>query len=205
MSQSFTYGDSELSPNRYGSSYEREFRRVLEQYVKNRTLCALEWGAGNTTILLKDFYESIAHREKWICSIDHNEPYLQALKEKLTGCEFLDLFCVDVTGPCRSQIDKGLNYSTFPLKFRKEFDFIFIDGRRRMECAFMAMMMAHDETVVCVHDYRRARYQGVLSCFQILEDGPQFRVMKVRSGMLPMIQEMRPFVFSQMLEHDEKG
>jgi hypothetical protein len=38
--------------------------------------------------------------------------------------------------------------------------------------------MSHHETIVALHDYRRTRYQPVTALFDIVEDGPQFRVLR---------------------------
>jgi len=68
-----------------------------------------------------------------------------------------------------------------PISFGGKFDFIFIDGRRRMECAFVAALLASEDAVIVIHDYRRNRYQTILSLFDVVEDGPQFRVLRVKS------------------------
>jgi hypothetical protein len=47
-----------------------------------------------------------------------------------------------------------------------------------MECAMVATLVSHSGTIVILHDYRRARYQSVRLLFDIIEDGPQFRVMR---------------------------
>jgi hypothetical protein len=101
-----------------------------------------------------------------------------------------------VTGPCVDDRDTGLNYSTYPLSLGRQFDFIFIDGRRRMECAMMALLMARPDTIVAVHDYRRTRYQPVHAFYRIIEDGPQFRVMVPRSTLIPTFQDTAPAVMA---------
>ena len=81
-----------------------------------------------------------------------------------------------------------MNYATFPLSIEARFDIIFIDGRRRMECAFTAAQLCRADTIVILHDYRRGRYQGVRFLFDIIEDGTQFRVMKLK----PLFLTSRP-------------
>jgi hypothetical protein len=83
-----------------------------------------------------------------------------------------------MTAPCLTDRDEGLSYSTFPLSLGYKFDFIYIDGRRRLECALTAAIMCHPQTIVVLHDYRRTRHQSVKGLFDIVEDGPQFRVMR---------------------------
>jgi hypothetical protein len=98
------------------------------------------------------------------------------------------LKCLDRVGPTRSNSDQELNYSTFPLSLKKTFDIILIDGRRRMECAFIAATLCHEKTLVILHDYRRARYQPVLALFDVVEDGAQFRVLRIKSTALQALK-----------------
>ena len=42
---------------------------------------------------------------------------------------------------------------------------------------------------IVIHDYRRGRYQLVKALFDIVEDGPQFRVMKTRRDLWPGLSE----------------
>ena len=51
-----------------------------------------------------------------------------------TGLSYISL---DQQGPSLSQSDEGYNYSTYPISLNRAFDF-FIDGRRRLGCAFVA-------------------------------------------------------------------
>jgi hypothetical protein len=39
--------------------------------------------------------------------------------------------------------------------------------------------LCHPDTIVVLHDYRRRRYQPVKALYEILEDGSQFRVMRL--------------------------
>lgn len=96
---------------------------------------------------------------------------------------------IDIIGPRESQSDICLNYSSLPLHFNNQFDLIYIDGRRRVECALTAALISHENTVVVVHDYRRYRYQHMLALFDVILDGPHFRVMKVRQSIYPMLKK----------------
>jgi hypothetical protein len=98
----------------------------------------------------------------------------QVLERKGEG----DAHAADLIGPKLSDRDPELNYAMLPLGWGRKFDFIYIDGRRRMECAMVATLVSHSGTIVILHDYRRARYQSVRLLFDIIEDGPQFRVMR---------------------------
>jgi predicted O-methyltransferase YrrM len=162
----------------YGDDYVDEFRRVLDTYAP-KAKRFLEWGAGYTTQLLAEHCERT--QGELLLTVDNNPAYLRDVVKPLAGFAFLRSKAIDLTGPCTNDRDQGLNYSTFPLSLKTRFDFIFIDGRRRMECALMARMMCHAGSIVVLHDYRRERYQPVRTLFEIVEDGSQFRVMKPRA------------------------
>jgi hypothetical protein len=82
-----------------------------------------------------------------------------------------------------AQPRSGIELFQLPARLRPPFDFIFIDGRRRLECALVASLLCHPDTVVVLHDYRRSRYQPVKVIYDIVEDGPQFRVMRLRKDL----------------------
>lgn len=183
------------NPEQYGKAYDTEFRRVLAQYAEQAT-SFLEWGAGYTTQMT---IEHIGDRPvDMFLTIDDNKSYLDKVVEKYSDRSYLMAKAMSLTGPCEHDRDTGVNYSTFPLTVRRSFDFIFIDGRRRMECAMMALALSGPESIIVIHDYRRTRYQPVLALYRIIEDGPQFRVLAPRMTILPAVQEMMPFITQAM-------
>jgi hypothetical protein len=162
----------------YGDDYLTELRRVLQRYVKPVTRGYLEWGMGNTTLAILQMRDMLALDDFY--SLDDNPAYFQEIMTQLPSWSGFHPVCVDLAGPSLNDRDEGLNYATWPLSVSRKFDFIFIDGRRRMECAFIASLLCHRDTIVMLHDYRRARYQPVKALFDIVEDGSQFRVMRPR-------------------------
>lgn len=167
----------------YGSDYLSEFRRILSQ-VKPVTRSFLEWGAGHTTLAVLQMRESLPVDH--FLSIDHNQAYLNRLVSQLPAWNGFHPVCRDLTGPTLNEPDDEFTYSTYPLSWKRRFDFIFIDGRRRLECAFVATLLCHPESLVVLHDYRRARYQPVKALYDIVEDGSQFRVMRRRADLYPL-------------------
>jgi hypothetical protein len=178
IENTITVGGVTRSSRAYGDDYLTELRRVLRQHVKPVTRAFLEWGAGNTTLAIHQLRETLAIDDFY--SIDDSQAYLDELAAQLPPWSGFHPVCLDLTGPKLSDRDPELTYSTWPLSLGRNFDFIFIDGRRRLECAFIASLMCHRETIVLLHDYRRARYQPVKALFEIVEDGTQFRVMRPR-------------------------
>jgi hypothetical protein len=49
-----------------------------------------------------------------------------------------------------------------------------------LECAYVAALVGHEDTVVFMHDFRRSRYQAILGLYEIAEERRQFRIMKLR-------------------------
>jgi len=169
-----------VNSGQYGSDYASEYRRVIRQYVPSSARNFLEWGAGYTTKMLVEYLDEIS--PDLFLTIDSNKSYLDDVVKDIKR-PYLRSEAVSMTGPCVDDRDTGLNYSHLPLTYGCKFDFIFIDGRRRMECAFVAALLAGRDAVVVIHDYRRNRYQTILSLFDVVEDGPQFRVLKVKPAL----------------------
>lgn len=173
-------GGAELKSTQYGSDYSSEFRRILKQYVPPSAKNYLEWGAGYTT---KMVVEHIGRSEvDMFVTIDNNASYLRDVVKDIES-SYVKPISISIDGPCLSDRDAGYNYSSYPLSLSRKFDFIFIDGRRRVECAFVASLICHDETIIVMHDYRRQRYQSVRALYDVVEDGVQFRVMRRRRGI----------------------
>lgn len=156
--------------------YLDSMRYIASRY-SNKTGNILEWGSGVSTLVLS---ELVSQNEKgFLLTIDNDKNYLTSVVDAIDNKKRVVALGIDLIGPRESQSDVCLNYSSYPLRFAEEFDVIYIDGRRRMECALTAAIISHEDTVVFIHDYRRARYQTAMALFDVIEDGPHFRVMKV--------------------------
>lgn len=164
--------DSHAGPIGYIDS----LAKILNERVTLKTGNILEWGAGITTLLFSDMLPRLGHGN--LLTIDHNRSYLESVVEAAANRHLITALAIDTIGPRESQSDQCLNYSTYPLHFKGMFDLIYIDGRRRLECALTAALVSHEDTVVVVHDYKRHRYQPMLMLFDVLEDGPHFRILK---------------------------
>ena len=145
------------------------------------TRAYLEWGTGNTTLAIIQWRDTLAIDRFF--SIDDNPSYLAELVPRFPQWSRFYPICAHLAGPTVNDRDRGLNYSTLPLSLESQFDFIFIDARRRLECAFVASLLCHPDTVVVLHDYRRRRYGPMKAIYDVLEDGSQFRVMRLRHGI----------------------
>jgi hypothetical protein len=168
----------------YGADYLTELRRVLLRYVKPVTRAYLEWGMGNTTLAILQMRHTLPVDDFF--SIDDNQAYVDELVAQFPAWSGFHPVCCDLTGPMKNDRDPEPNYATWPFGLERTFDFIFIDGRRRMECALAASLLCHTDTIVVLHDYRRLRYQPVKVLYDLVEDGTQFRVMRPKHGRAAM-------------------
>jgi hypothetical protein len=168
----------------FGSDYLSEIRRIIAAYACETARTVLEWGMGNSTQFFIEQRDSLGLDA--LFSIDNNAEYFAGLLQTLPKWHGFHPHCADLVGPKASDRDAGLNFATLPLSIAARFDVIFIDGRRRMECALTAAQLCRPDTIVMLHDYRRARYQGVTFLFDIVEDGSQFRVMRLKPSLLAL-------------------
>lgn len=182
---------------RDAGTFGHDFLPELDRVVRSLAPGAknfLEWGTGLSTLLLA---EIAAERFGTLVTIDHAEEYARSVLSSIPATMPVRSLTADLTGPKLSQADTGLNYSSLPLALGRDFDFIYIDGRRRMECAWTAFILSSPETIVVLHDYRRARYQQVKMFFEIVEDGPHFRVMRPRADLLAATAAQRRSLASE--------
>ncbi len=181
----------------FGEDYIIEFRRIVDTYASTAKRF-LEWGSGHTTLELIRIIEERGGCEFFI-TIDDSPAYVKELLKNIRARpSWFHVVLDSRDGPRNSDRDPEPAYSTRPLIFGRPFDFIFIDGRRRMECALTASVLSKANTLVVLHDYRRGRYQVVKALFDIIEDGTQFRVMKVRPQLLSAIVERAPEVMKDL-------
>jgi hypothetical protein len=183
----FFFNGARVGPSTYGADYVPELINILENFPTANPRHVLEWGSGITTQVLADFAANRWH-SNLLLSIDENAAYQEAIFAGRSKPSCLKLKAIDLIGPGTSQRDPEFNFSTYPLVFGQKFDVIFIDARRRMECAFIAALLSYSDTTVIIHDYRRTRYQPIVALFDILQDGSQYRVLRPRPVVLDAIE-----------------
>jgi hypothetical protein len=193
ISATFRFGGKLQNPETYGKSYLGEFQDLLNQYLHFKTGNILEWGAGHSTKAIVNEIEQRSYNgPKFFLTIDENEPYLMAVTSDVSSFAYLHPIVLSQVGETKGQDDAGSNYSSYPLTLGKKFDFIFIDGRRRVECAFISALLCHEKTIVVMHDYRRERYQSVTALYDIVKDTPQFRIMRLKPSLLQTFSDSLP-------------
>jgi hypothetical protein len=191
----FTFKGERVTAAKFKPRYASEFRRVLDTWAGEGVASILEWGSGLTTQMLAAHAARLPGFEL-LLTIDSNASYQEAIFADRERPAFLKEVALDLTGP--QSLAPELVYSTWPLGLERSFDLIFIDGRRRMECALTAALVSHPKTTILIHDYRRRRYQPILALFDRIEDGPEFRVMRPRAALLAAFEERQEAVRKAM-------
>jgi hypothetical protein len=197
-----TIAGKQSSSAQYGDDYAAEFQRILNIYVTRRTGNFLEWGAGYTTRILAEFGTSI--NAELFLTLDTRKDYLLDVLAPLKQ-PFIRGEARNDVGNCVNDRDPGLHYSSFPLSLGKQFDFIYIDGRRRMECALTASMVSHEQTIIVLHDYRRDRYVAIRALFELVEEGSQFLVLRPRLSILAEMRHALAYLNERIAERPRSG
>lgn len=171
-------GQKGVAPDTYGDEYTAEYRRLLRAHVTQPGARLLEWGSGLTTQMAAEHAEAAG--AALLVSVDHTRDYVRALARRLPRRDFLHLWWADLNGAAGLH---GPAYSTLPLRYGPPFDFILVDGRRRLECALVAARLVAPGGVVVLHDHYRERYRLFDSLFEPVEVKRQFKVMRVRPAV----------------------
>jgi len=176
-------GQRIIASHFYDNPYLEEYCQIIVRYALRGTEAhILEWGSGFTTLVASSLLLDKGATYS-ITSLDDYGPYQASVRASLDTGERVKMVLDDLIGPGKSQADPELNYSTWPLASKKRYSMIFIDGRRRVECGFIAALLSDADTFVVLHDFRRGRYQAMLGLFEVVEETKQFRIMKLRRSV----------------------
>jgi hypothetical protein len=162
-------------------AYLNELQMIIWESGTLGSLRVLEWGTGHSTKLLA--YEASQREVGLVVTIDHHGAYQQQAVACCGRASSLLVHAVtaDLEGSLthdRHPDARRSNYATLPLEIAGPWDLIVIDGRRRLECALVASIVASEDTIIILHDYRRFRYQPVRYLLDVVREGPEYLVMK---------------------------
>jgi predicted O-methyltransferase YrrM len=123
----------------------------------------LEWGSGNSTIYFAKFLKQEGILFKWV-AIENFVPWYERVTNMLKENGLLS----DVTCYLKSptlEADKNIqetldldDYINFPATLGINYNFIFIDGRKRAECLDKARGILSPDGIVVFHDAEREWY-----------------------------------------------
>jgi len=166
---------------------------MAERYIKDKSKM-LEWGGGGSTLYfprLVEKYVSIEHNQEWYEELkpqllENVEFYHVPIHEEKFDDE-LDKNAVDIlSGPedtetrdgivywlTRGNFDWhcGMDYIKKPVELPyRNYDVIFVDGRCRAMCAYIAKYLLKDDGHLLFHDFNnRTYYFGILKYYEIVD------------------------------------
>lgn len=124
----------------------------------------LEWGSGGSTL-------EIAKRVKELYSVEHDINWYYKVKNELP--RNAHLYHVqrnhEEARGHDGTLEDYFDYVNFPKKLELKFDVIFIDGRARPHCAFMAYDLLKDGGVLFMHDYRHPQEEYRRHEYEVIE------------------------------------
>jgi len=178
---------------------QKEIDFVINYLKQTPEATMLEWGSGGSTIEFSNYvkyYHSIEHNLDWYVdvrkelvnkNIENVGHYLSCHPKGRAEvyAEFFDKweqYLIEVSQEENNNIigltdyydvkDRFIwkNYIDFIDRFKSiNFDFIFIDGRSRPNCAKKALKYINKDSVVFIHDYfKRPQYHVVEQDYEII-------------------------------------
>lgn len=118
---------------------------MLEKWLdKVQPQKVVEWGPGRSTQIILERCPTAS-----VLSIEHDPSWF--MRAQGLRCSRLDLMLIDATS-------RNSNYATQAYSLGSV-DFAFVDGRRRAECALVALSILRKGGVVMLHDWCRKNYQ----------------------------------------------
>jgi hypothetical protein len=163
------------------TSHLPELRAIARSAGTPTGLRVLEWGSGLSTAVLAD--EVASRGSGVVLTIDHHSTYQQDVLRSLANRHVVHAVAKELDGPLTPDSFPSAaesNYGTCALEVAGPWDLIVVDGRRRAECCLVASLVASEDTIVALHDYRRFRYQPIRSILDVVRTGEEYLVMKKR-------------------------
>ncbi|MCX6901684.1 MAG: glycosyltransferase [Verrucomicrobia bacterium] len=129
------------------------FVPVLEQWLDRiKPTSVLEWGPGASSRVILGRLPSGAR----LTSIEHDDTWLQRARASVPPCAARWDTLLE---PVNRRVSR---YAHRALDIRPAPQLIFIDGRRRVECALAAIQVLAPGGVIILHDARRTAYTDLL-------------------------------------------
>lgn len=151
---------------------------IIEEVLKtSKPKRCLEWGSGFSTLYFPKF---LGEGASWI-SIEHDPEWAKRVTEMNRNSNVTVHHIPPDHFPWTDEHHDGAysdfkNYIEFPGRFGP-FDFIFVDGRGRVDCLKKAGELLTKEGIVILHDANRVYYHAAFPLFkhQVLFTDPRTR------------------------------
>ena len=178
----------------------KEINLVLKYLNEKPNSTMLEWGCGGSTLLFPKYvkhYTSIEHNLDWyvdvqkaieINNLNNVDFYLVDIPKGVPTKreDFYDKWTNEIHELSRQNLNTvpELDNCIYPkdkyiwLDYIdvvdeigiEKYDFVFIDGRARSDCAFKALQYIHDDSIVFIHDFwGREEYHAVLKYYDVVD------------------------------------
>jgi len=179
---------------------QKEIDMVIKYLDKNSESIMLEYGCGGSTLLFSKYvnkYISIEHNLDWYIEVqdsiksnnlNHIDSYLIDVPKEVPTSKkrFYDKWSTEIHKLSKEGLNTipDLEYCIDP-KNRyvwadyidavdeigiEKYDFVFIDGRARADCAFKVLNYIDNNSVVFIHDFwPRKQYHGVLNYYDVID------------------------------------
>ena len=118
----------------------------------------LEWGPGLSTQVMRERCPKAN-----IISIEHQKKYYDIAMDQLRGLN-IQLFLIE-----ENENSSMPNYTNPPVF--GFFDFIFVDGRHRVDCLKTSMKLIKKNGIIMLHDAERLEYQRGINLFKKVDEG----------------------------------
>jgi hypothetical protein len=180
----FDFAGKRVSAAKFKPAYISEFKRVLETWCKDHVSNILDWGSGLTTQILAAHAEHLPAIQLFL-SIDSKWPLSERDFCRSREARVPHYRVARFNGTAKPVARTRLFHLS--VEIRAE---IRSHLHRRMAAhgvRFYCHALCHEKTIVVVHDYRRLRYQPILTLFDLIEEGREFRVLKSRPSVLSAV------------------
>lgn len=124
----------------------------------------LEYGSGSST-------SEICSRVKLLVSIEHQKDWFEKTKSQDLPNTIILLKEPNIhyeEGKHCGTYEEFKDYIEAPLEYAP-FDIILIDGRARVACSSFCKNLAHENTVIFVHDFERNEYNEIHDYLQLID------------------------------------
>lgn len=127
----------------------------------------LEYGSGTSTIIISKMAQTLV-------SVEHDQYFYNKIKMEIPPCVkyILEEPTAGYQPLTDGTIDQFKKYVEAPLPYGP-YDIIFIDGRARKDCAFLAPRMSHRNTKIFIHDFYPINppkdRENYLKCLDIMD------------------------------------
>lgn len=133
---------------------------MIELLDSNNFWKILEWGSGRSSLLIHSYqpeaeFHTIEHDWKWF------------FRWKMKFPRKIKIHYIP--------LNKGYSNPRFPNDY---FDFIFVDGRQRVQCLRSALRLLEHGGYIILHDSHRKEYQEGTKLFKKIKEGNDTLLMR---------------------------